>query len=116
MRLSHQHPYSPLPLASYHPSSDPEPPCDVFLTSMIGRAFLEWNSKIGVPSDVWYIIATAKVLCQGDCKMVRSFDGDCAHRGVDGEPVCTVVDLSQEDSDTENVVPPATHKGKGKAL
>lgn len=81
---------------------------------MIGRAFLEWNSSVGVPKDVWYIIATARVFCHGGCLKVRSFDGDCAHRNHSGEPLCKVLDISDNNSDAENEVPVAS-KGKGRA-
>lgn len=85
------------------------------MTSMIGRAFLEWNSAVGVPKAVWYIIATAKAFCDGGCRKVRSFDGDCAHRDAFGEPKCKVVDISDCDSDAENVAP-VSNKGKGRAF
>lgn len=85
------------------------------MTSMIGRAFLEWNSAVGVSKAAWYIIATAKAFCLGGCMKVRSFDGDCAHRDPLGEPLCKVVDISDYDSDIENVVP-VLNKGKNRAF
>lgn len=113
LRLAQDRPYPPLPLGPYHTLFNPDAPCDVFLTSMVGRAFLEWNSKVGIPSEVWYMVATAKVSCHGGCNKVRSFDGDCAHRDANGQPLCTVVDLSEEEN-AENVAPAMT-KGKGRA-
>jgi hypothetical protein len=53
------------------------------LDNMIARPFLEWNSCIGVPRDVWYIISTARIICQC-CHLVRSFHADQAHRSPMG--------------------------------
>jgi hypothetical protein len=50
------------------------------LDSIIGRPFLEFNSKIEIPEDVWVIITTAVVYCT-HCGLVRTIDGDRAHRG-----------------------------------
>lgn len=71
-----------------------------FLDSMIGRPFLEWNSRVGIPQTVWFMITTARVICD-TCHLVRSFDGDGAHR-VDG--LC--VDVGEGDG--------VVAEGKGK--
>jgi hypothetical protein len=51
------------------------------LHSAIGRAFVEWNSCLGVPYAVWHMISTSLVHCSA-CGLVRSFDGDTDHRRV----------------------------------
>ncbi|KAJ6470803.1 hypothetical protein C8R47DRAFT_1148378 [Mycena vitilis] len=48
---------------------------------MIGRAWIAWNSRIGVLLDVWAILASAWVHCR-DCDLVHSFEGDRAHRDI----------------------------------
>jgi hypothetical protein len=79
---------------------------------MIGRAFLEWNSDVGVSVDVWRILSTSDVVCDG-CDKVRSLDGDCAHRNAAGMPLCKeIIDIS--DNEDENVSP--MDKGKGRAF
>ena len=79
---------------------------------MIGRAFLEWNSDVGVSVDVWRILSTSGVICDG-CDKVWSLDGDCAHRNAAGTPICKeIVDIS--DNEDENVS--LMDKGKGQAI
>ena len=78
---------------------------------MIGRAFLEWNSDVGVSVDVWRILSTSGVVC-GGCDKVRSLDGDCAHRNAAGMPLCETIDIS--DNEDENISP--MDKGKGRAF
>ena len=66
---------SPQPLAAlmeFHPTSNPPPSFNIFLTSMVGCAFLEWNLDVGVSVDVWRILSTSGVACNG-CK--RVFNG-----------------------------------------
>jgi len=102
----------------FHPTSNPPPSFDAFLTSMVGRAFLEWNSDVGVSVDAWRILSTSGVACDG-CERVRSMDGDCAHRDDTGEPTCKasvtpsslVINIS--DDEDENI--PIVDKGKGRA-
>ncbi|RDB30935.1 hypothetical protein Hypma_004907 [Hypsizygus marmoreus] len=108
---------SPIPVHSRHIALDdvPElilrtflqPPDEAsvveFLDQPIGAAFLEWNSKLGIPQDVWALISTAFVHCDV-CRLCRSFNGDKAHRGPDG--CCN-------DGD-EKIAVLATGKGKGK--
>jgi hypothetical protein len=101
----------PPELMQFHPNSNPPPSFDVFLTSMIGRAFLEWNSDVGVSVDVWRILSTSGVVC-GGCDKVRSLDGDCAHRNAAGMPLCETIDIS--DNEDENISP--MDKGKGRAF
>lgn len=38
----------------------------------IGVAFLEFNSVIGIPADVWIMITTAYVQCK-TCHLIRTF-------------------------------------------
>lgn len=103
----------PADLVPYHPSSKPDPPCDVFLNSMIGRACLEWNSPVGVPLDAWRTVATAIVYCVG-CDRVRSFDGDCAHRDIKGKPFCGGPGCTESNGGVQDNG--QMDKGKGKAL
>lgn len=42
-----------------------------FLESPIAVASIEWNSKIGVPADVWALISTAHITCS-TCGLIRS--------------------------------------------
>ncbi|KAJ7052131.1 hypothetical protein C8F01DRAFT_1376218 [Mycena amicta] len=46
--------------------------------SPICTAFYEWNSRLGVPQDVWWTIVTAVILCP-DCDLVRTFPAHQAH-------------------------------------
>ncbi|KAJ6482818.1 hypothetical protein C8R47DRAFT_1073414 [Mycena vitilis] len=46
------------------------------LDSAVGCALLQWNSRLGVPSDVWLLVSGATVLCK-ECDLVRAF---AAHR------------------------------------
>jgi hypothetical protein len=62
------------------------------LDTAIGQLFLEWNSCIGVPQDVWYVISTARIVCR-TCRLVRSFDGDEAHHNQMG--LCEDVGLGK---------------------
>ena len=70
---------------------------------MVGWAMAVWNSSKGVPLGVWHLIATAEVVCKGSCDLVRSLDGDCAHRTTSGLPLFQVkyVDISEEEEDDE---------------
>jgi hypothetical protein len=112
MHLSMENSQPPLQLLPYHPSFSPPPSYDIFLTSMIGRASMEWNSSVGVSIDAWHILATAQVACD-ICKKVRSLDGDCAHRSPVGKPSCMVINVSDSDDEDENI---PIDKGKGRAF
>ncbi|KAG6821670.1 hypothetical protein H0H92_001466, partial [Tricholoma furcatifolium] len=57
-----------------------------FMHSPVGAALLEWNSRLGVPRDVWAVISTAMVKCIF-CRLCRSFEGDRAH--LDDNGMCT---------------------------
>lgn len=48
------------------------------LNSAVGAALLEWNSRLGVPTDVWVTVSTAVVLCK-ECDLVRSFPAHLLH-------------------------------------
>ncbi|KAJ6532443.1 hypothetical protein B0H19DRAFT_1383882 [Mycena capillaripes] len=63
-----------------------------FLNTTIGRAFVDWNSRIGLPQDVWTMITTAYVHC-ARCDLLRCFDGDHAHR--DANNVCQDIGQGQ---------------------
>ncbi|KZP03617.1 hypothetical protein FIBSPDRAFT_968840 [Athelia psychrophila] len=101
----------PRELLQFHPSFNPSPPEETFEDSMIARALLEWNSRVGIPQDAWDTVASARVLCRG-CNLVRSFDGDCVHRDADGLPSCGGPPLDGGDDDDEAA---AHGPGKGKA-
>ncbi|KAJ7025997.1 hypothetical protein C8F04DRAFT_1268590 [Mycena alexandri] len=47
-----------------YPAGVEIPPIQDFLNTPIGRAFVEWNGRIGIPQDVWYTIMTAYVHCR----------------------------------------------------
>ncbi|KAF9058299.1 hypothetical protein BDP27DRAFT_1433097 [Rhodocollybia butyracea] len=53
------------------------------LDSAAGRPYLEWNSRLGVPSDVWALVSTAITACP-TCRLVRTFYADRLHRSTDG--------------------------------
>lgn len=74
-------PYLWLPRRTY--SSATIPPAKEYLNTVIGRAFSDWNSRIGVPRDVWIFITTSDVYCS-ECRLTRSFDGDAGHRNASG--------------------------------
>nr|GAT44269.1 predicted protein [Mycena chlorophos] len=63
--------------------------------SPICSAFYEWNSRIGVPRDVWFTIQTA-VICCIDCELVRSLPAHRAHLDVQGQCVDPKQELSVE--------------------
>lgn len=65
--------------ADYRPSYTEE-----YLESPISVALLEWNSRIGVPQDVWALVSTANVICRS-CKLARTFNAHSGHLGKDGE-------------------------------
>ncbi|KAJ7829622.1 hypothetical protein B0H13DRAFT_1916387 [Mycena leptocephala] len=48
------------------------------LDTAVGAALLEWNSRLGVPADVWLLISTAIVHCP-ECDLVRSFPAHLLH-------------------------------------
>lgn len=60
---------------------------------------MEWNSHKGISLKVWHLIATAYVVCKGCCDLIRSLDGDCAHRSFSGVPLCQVeyMDISDDE-------------------
>ncbi|KAF7981506.1 hypothetical protein HWV62_33063 [Athelia sp. TMB] len=112
----------PHALMEFHPSSNPSPPEETFEDSMITRALLEWNSRIGIPQDAWDTVATARVQCHG-CNRVRSFDGDAMHRDVHGLPLCGGPpmdrDDDEDDEDEDEAHDEEAHvqgKGKGRAI
>ncbi|KAJ6588084.1 hypothetical protein B0H19DRAFT_1247793 [Mycena capillaripes] len=56
------------------------------LDSPVGAALLEWNSRLGIPTDVWMVISTAVYHC-GTCDLVRSFPAHRLHLDKKGD--CT---------------------------
>ncbi|KAF8214597.1 hypothetical protein K438DRAFT_2008852 [Mycena galopus ATCC 62051] len=52
----------------------------------VGAALLEWNSRLGIPCDVWLTVASAMVLCAG-CDLVRTIPAHRLH--MDGKRTCT---------------------------
>jgi len=53
------------------------------LDTPIGAPYLAFNSRLGVPKDVWIMVTTAHVLCD-TCDLVRTFPSDREHRDADG--------------------------------
>lgn len=51
--------------------------CDSLHTP-IGRSFLAWNSRIGIPQDVWALVSTAIIRCSS-CSLIRTFEGHSKH-------------------------------------
>lgn len=84
-------------------------PCE-YVDTIIGRPFLEWNSRIGVPEDVWLLIYTAVIQCD-TCELYRTFEGDRAHR-KDG--VCNDILASAAGSVARGGSPLAMVLWKGK--
>ncbi|KAJ6493922.1 hypothetical protein C8R47DRAFT_1117806 [Mycena vitilis] len=62
-----------------YPLGVPLPTHEDRLNTALGRAWIAWNSHGGVTKDVWAILSTAWTHCR-DCDLVRTFDGDRAHR------------------------------------
>ncbi|KAJ7719406.1 hypothetical protein B0H16DRAFT_1474986 [Mycena metata] len=58
-----------------------------FLYTPTGVAFAEWNSRIGVPLDVWTLLSTSGVKCS-EYLLLRSFEGHHEHPkdGQCGDP------------------------------
>ncbi|KAJ6606861.1 hypothetical protein B0H10DRAFT_1956763 [Mycena sp. CBHHK59/15] len=74
----------------YPAGAKPPTPIEFFDTSF-SVAWSEWNSRIGVPEDVWAIFSTAHQMCR-DCGLIRTFEADQAHR--DKNNMC--MDLSKD--------------------
>ncbi|KAJ7272362.1 hypothetical protein C8J57DRAFT_1225897 [Mycena rebaudengoi] len=78
--------------------------CEEVLDSPTGLALLEWNSRIGIPSDVWMMVCTGYIVCPG-CDLARSFAGHKLH--LDDQGMCAdvgqakVIAPSLTDSDDE---------------
>ncbi|KAJ3859290.1 hypothetical protein EV359DRAFT_68285 [Lentinula novae-zelandiae] len=49
------------------------------LASVVGVAWMSWNSPYGVTHDAWANMVTAWRRCLGQCELVRTFDGHKAH-------------------------------------
>ncbi|KAJ3768163.1 hypothetical protein FB446DRAFT_752645 [Lentinula raphanica] len=63
--------------------------------SALGRPWLEWNSKLGIPADVWAVISTAVIVCE-TCRLVRTFNADRSHRASNGD----CMDLGQSEDNS----------------
>ncbi|KAK1228254.1 hypothetical protein PQX77_008709 [Marasmius sp. AFHP31] len=89
------------------------------LWSLVGTIWLMWNSRFGVPADVWAFARTAIIQCKS-CGMVRSFEADRLHC-LDGR--CTVhtgLEVNNIQEGSSEVVENGSlalvlYKGKGKA-
>ncbi|KAF8192355.1 hypothetical protein K438DRAFT_1762353 [Mycena galopus ATCC 62051] len=68
---------------SFHNAANRPQNVSETLDSAVGAAMLEWNSRLGVPADVWMTVSTAIVTCK-DCDLVRSFPGHLLHLDVGG--------------------------------
>ncbi|KAJ7661095.1 hypothetical protein B0H17DRAFT_1144798 [Mycena rosella] len=74
-------PHTPLAVRTY-PHDYRIPLLEDFMETPTGVAFTEWNSRIGVPLDVWMLLSTAGVECE-TCHLRRSWEGHRAHFGED---------------------------------
>ncbi|KAK7019273.1 hypothetical protein R3P38DRAFT_3199456 [Favolaschia claudopus] len=61
-----------------YPSGYSIPLVEDFVETPSGLAFCEWNSRLGVPRDVWVLLSTSGVLCS-TCKLRRSYEAHQAH-------------------------------------
>ncbi|KAJ7218744.1 hypothetical protein C8J57DRAFT_1254742 [Mycena rebaudengoi] len=59
-------------------------PMQYRLNTPSGIALLEWNSRVGIPYDVWSVVSTGIVRC-GACDLVRTFEGHKDHLDEAGE-------------------------------
>ncbi|KIK52804.1 hypothetical protein GYMLUDRAFT_250932 [Collybiopsis luxurians FD-317 M1] len=75
---------SAIPSTSLTAAPSVSAPCST--SDYLYLAFLAWNSRLGVPQDVWTMISTAVVTCC-HCLMVRTFRGDQRHQ-ADGFCQC----------------------------
>jgi hypothetical protein len=70
------------------------------LDSPVGVALLEWNSRLGVPTNVWIAASTAVVHCTS-CDLTRSFPAHRLHldSGVCNDPgqALTVAGADEDD-------------------
>ncbi|KAF8186516.1 hypothetical protein K438DRAFT_1765289 [Mycena galopus ATCC 62051] len=68
------------------------------LDTPIGAALLEWNSRLGVPADVWIMVSTAVIHCS-TCDLTRTFPAHAIHLkdGVCGDPGQAIVAASPSD-------------------
>ncbi|KAJ7495717.1 hypothetical protein B0H11DRAFT_2227235 [Mycena galericulata] len=60
------------------------PVLEDFVDTPSGVAFTEWNSRIGVPMDVWILLSTSGVECK-TCHLRRSYDAHLAHCDTTGQ-------------------------------
>ncbi|KAJ7437074.1 hypothetical protein B0H11DRAFT_2362278 [Mycena galericulata] len=67
-----------------YPNGYKIPVLEDFLETPSGVAFTEWNSRIGVPMDVWILLSTSGVKCK-TCHLRRSFKAHQAHCDETGQ-------------------------------
>jgi hypothetical protein len=68
------------------------------LDSPTALALLEWNSPLGIPTDVWMTICTGYVVCPG-CDLARSFTAHRLH--LDTQGLCADVGQAKNISDSQ---------------
>jgi len=78
----------------------------------VGRAYLAWNSRLGVPEDVWVIISTAVLTCDS-CLLVRTFAG---HKKHCEQNLCNEVSTVEEPQDWIGKLTAQQLQEHGKAL
>lgn len=71
----------PRPKGRSFPNGYRPPHTTETLDTPVGVAYLEWNSRFGVPLDVWVLISTAVVHCNA-CDLVRTHPAHAAHLDV----------------------------------
>ncbi|KAJ7128415.1 hypothetical protein C8R44DRAFT_732756 [Mycena epipterygia] len=49
-----------------------------FLDTPVAGTLLEWNSRLGIPTDVWAVVSTATTRCSS-CRYIRTFHAHTAH-------------------------------------
>ncbi|KAJ7161785.1 hypothetical protein C8R43DRAFT_1123503 [Mycena crocata] len=67
---------------SYRDNKHPHFPATI--DQPVAAALMEWNSRLGVPADVWMMAATAVFHCRA-CDLVRSFPAHLLHLNVLGD-------------------------------
>lgn len=88
------------------------------LNTTTGRPYLEWNSCLGVRSDVWAMVTTAIAFCPC-CRLNRTYDAHKQHLTPDGNCTDPYMDISEESNEYEEKQVISLRlkldKGKGKA-
>ncbi|KAG7093239.1 hypothetical protein E1B28_006925 [Marasmius oreades] len=91
---------------------------DSLLPTTVGMLFAMWNSRLGLPLDLWILARTAIITCK-NCFLVRTFDAHQAHQTQDGLCLICIAlgEMESEASGEEGsqAVVPYQGKGKGRA-